>query len=317
MSTRLVVITVNYCCADAILEGMDETVRQIRALGDSEFWIVDNLSPDGSAAVLEEAIAARAYQDVVKVIMSPKNGGFGAGNNVAINAGLNSKTPPDYFYFLNPDAVPHAGAIATFVDFMDAHPDAGIAGGRIENEFGEVEASVFRFPSFVSEMEKAISLGFVRKLLKNSVVPMEMPATSQPFDWVSGASFIARSAALAKAGGFDETFFLYWEEVELCHRVRKAGFEIYGVPAATVVHTGGVSTGMDDLERRVPRYWFESRNYFFETTGIVSSVLVLNVCVAIGFAIQRCHHFLRGKTLHSEHFLKDHIKFARARPSKR
>ena len=317
MSPRLVVLTVNYCCADAILEGMDETVRQIRAQGDAAFWIVDNMSPDDSLATLRDAVAARGFEDVVTIIASPKNAGFGAGNNVGFDAGLNSETPPEYFYCLNPDAVPDDGAIATFVDFMDAHPDAGMAGGRINNEFGVPEASVFRFPSFASEVEKAISLGVLRKLLRNSVVPMEMPDTIQKVDWVSGASFIIRASVLKQTGGFDETFFLYWEEVELCHRITKAGFGVYAVPEAGVVHTGGVSTGMGDAEKRIPRYWFESRNYLLSKTGLTKSLVLLNACVALGWVVQRTHHKLRGKSLHSPHFLKDFIRFFTAKPTAR
>lgn len=310
MSIKLVVVTVNYCCAEAILGGMAQTVAQLRDMGDAEFWIVDNASPDASLARLKSAVAQAGYQDVVKIIASDQNGGFGAGNNVAIRQAQNLPNPPDFLYFLNPDAEPAAGAIAKLRSFMDAKPNVGIAGSLLRNEHGDLEASFFKFPSFWSEVEKAVSFGPLRKILRNYVVVLPPPDAPAPVDWVSGASFIARLSALDKAGAFDERFFLYWEEVELNHRVKAAGYDIYAVPEAEVMHIGGVSTGVDPARQRTPPYWFASRRHFFEVTGIVRNVTVLNIVVVICFALQRLHLALRFRPQPSPDFLKDFIRYS-------
>ena len=310
MSPKLLVITVNYCCPNAILEGMDAVVEQLRDLGNATFCIVDNKSPDDSLHILRSAITKRGYNDIVDVVASDTNGGFGAGNNVALQKALSESAPPDYFYFLNPDAIPRPGAIEAFLSFMENHPDAGIAGGLLCDEAGALEASLFRFPSFLSEVEHAISLGVIRRLLRNQIVTLDTPKTPTPVDWVAGTSFIARRAALETVGGFDETFFLYWEEIELCHRIRAARFEIYGVPDAIVQHSGGVSTGMHKPDKRIPPYWFASRNHFFKSTGQVRSLTLLNLSVAGGLAVRRLHQALRKRSMSAPHFLRDFVKYS-------
>lgn len=306
---KLAVITVNYCCADAILDGIDSTVVQLREMGDAEFWIVDNASPDNSLAVLGEAIEACGFGDVVKVLPSSRNGGFGAGNNVGFQAGMDLSEPPEYFYCLNPDAAPKPGAIATLRAFMDATPDAGIAGGLLCNEDGEIETSIYRFPSFQSELVHAFRLGPVHRLLNDFVLAMETPGDVTPVDWVTGASFIARSEALKASGFFDEAFFLYWEEIELCHRLRRSGFRVYAVPEAMVLHTGGVSTGMDDPNKRIPEYWFASRDHFYRTTGLVRRRTLLDLSVVGGLVVRRMSELIRGRKMSSPHFLRDFVHY--------
>jgi GT2 family glycosyltransferase len=308
MVPRFIVVTVNYHCADEIVKGLDETVRQITELGDGEFWIVDNQSADDSVATLNQAIADRSCQDRVKVLVADKNGGFGAGNNVAIRAGLARETPPEYFYFLNPDAIPQPGAIASMLGFLDTHPDVAVVGGLLCDEEDNTDTSLFRFPSFQSEVETALRIGIARKVLKNYILPLATPDRPASVDWVAGTSFVVRASALEKAGLFDETFFLYWEEIELCHRIRKAGLEIYGLPDVRVMHIGGVSTGMHQPAKRIPGYWHESRNYFFRRTGLVRSVGVLNAVVVCCLVLRRMHQFVRGRPLNPPHFLRDFIR---------
>ena len=310
MSPHLVVITVNYCCAREILANLPETVRQLQDIGNAEFWIVDNKSPDGSAADLIAGVDKLGLNDWVKIIQAPVNGGFGAGNNIAIRQGLFADDPVELFYFLNPDAVPKPGAIAAFVDFMTERPDVGIAGGLLCDENGNIESSLFKFPSFWSEVEHGIALNVVRKLLKKHVTALPTPSEPTSVDWVAGTSFITRRAAFEKAGLFDETFFLYWEEIELCHRVKSSGFEIFAIPSVVVEHTGGVSTGMHQDDKRFPKYWFESRHHFFKTTGLVRNTTVLNVGVALAWALRRLHHGVRGRKHVTPHFLRDLIKYS-------
>jgi N-acetylglucosaminyl-diphospho-decaprenol L-rhamnosyltransferase len=135
-------------------------------------------------------------------------------------------------------------------------------------------------------------------------------ASPGPVDWVAGTSFMARAEALRATGGFDEDFFLYWEEVELCHRITKAGFAIHGLPAAKVRHVGGVSTGMHRDERQIPGYWHQSRNTYFSKTRTGGPVMILNVATALALVIRRCLELVRRKPMAHPHFARDHIKYA-------
>src|SRR3954468_15173015 len=112
---RLAVVTVNYCCADEILRTSKATASQIAAC-DGEWWIVDNKSPDGSAARLREAFLDMPN---VHLIEAPENGGFGYGNNQVINRVLNGEIDAKYIYFLNPDAFPEPGSIGAMVAYLD------------------------------------------------------------------------------------------------------------------------------------------------------------------------------------------------------
>jgi GT2 family glycosyltransferase len=109
-------------------------------------------------------------------------------------------------------------------------------------------------------------------------------------------------------GGFDEDFFLYWEEVELCHRIKKAGFAIHALPSAKVRHVGGASTGMHRREKRIPRYWHQSRNLYFRKTGTGGPLALLNIVTALSLAASRCLEILKGVSPRHPHFLRDHIR---------
>lgn len=310
MPRKLIVVTVNYCCAEEILDRLDTTLDRISEFGTGEYWIVDNCSPDGSIEKLRQEIDNHPRRQMVRLIAAERNGGFGYGNNVAIRAALRDAEPPDYIYFLNPDATPAPGALKSLYDFLEAHPRAGIAGSSLRDEHGTIQTSMFRFPSFISEIEAAIEFGPVRKLLRRFLVPVATPENPAPFDWVTGASFMARSRIFEVAGVFDEAFFLYWEETELCYRVRAAGFEIWGVPDAIVVHVGGVTTGVNETAYRIPPYWFASRNHFFRATGIVRNVRLLNLVVVFCLAFRSLHLTLRRKPLKNPHFVRDFIRFS-------
>lgn len=309
MSARLIVVTVNYCCADLILDSLDETVAQLEALGDGAYWIVDNNSPDDSVPKLRAALAERDYGPRVRLIVSEVNDGFGAGNNIAFRTGMAEPVPPDYFYMLNPDATPQPGAIEALVRFMESHPEVGAAGSLLCDETGETQPSIFRFPSIYNEIERALRYGIVSRLLKHHDIEMDMPPTPGPADWVTGASFVVRRSVLETAGLFDETFFLYWEEVELCHRIWAAGFKIYGVPASRVMHIGGVSTGVKQPARRIPAYWFFSRAYFFRVSGRGGPPLLRDLIVTLCLLLRRAKQMLFWRPLKPPYYLRDFITY--------
>src|SRR5690606_31205032 len=102
------------------------------------------------------------------------------------------------------------------VTYLDSHPEVGFAGSHIHGEDGAPHTTAFRFPSIASEFEGAAKTGPVSKLLKNAIVAPPLPTQTTRVDWLAGASVLMRQKVLDRIGLFDETFFLYFEETDLC-----------------------------------------------------------------------------------------------------
>ncbi|WP_050930380.1 glycosyltransferase family 2 protein [Aestuariivita boseongensis] len=259
----LLTVILNYKTPEMTLKAAAAALREMKDIA-GEILIVDNDSQDGSFDYLAENAQLRGWTKSgrVRVIASGHNGGFGAGNNFAIRQGLSTGQAPDYVYLLNSDAFVDPGAIRTLLEFMQAHPQVGFAGSQVRGDDDVPHTTHFRFPSIAGEFEASIKLGLVTRALKNAVVPMAATDVPVKADWVAGASLMIRSRMLDEIGLFDETYFLYFEETDLCLRGAQAGWETWFVPQSTAVHIGSVSTGMKTWTR-APRYWFDSRRHYF------------------------------------------------------
>lgn len=258
MHGTVLTVILNYRTADMTRRAAEAAVVAMDGIAGSVL-IVDNDSGDGSYARLCEVFAGHPR---VRVIASDRNGGFGAGNNFGMRAGLPGGARPDHVYLLNSDAFPEPDAIALLRDHLDADPACGIAGSFIFGTDDVPHVTAFRFPSVWSELEGAAKTGVLSRLLRRHVVPMGLPRQTQPVDWLAGASMMLRSDMLDRIGAFDETFFLYFEETDLCLRAARAGWRCDYLPASRVAHVGSASTGMKRWDR-VPEYWFDSRWHYF------------------------------------------------------
>ncbi len=257
--SRVLCVILNWRTAEMTARAVQSAITAMEGI-DGAITVVDNDSRDGSFEAL--TAAARDWPRV-RVLQSGRNGGYGAGNNHGIRAGLPDGSPPDYVYILNSDAFPAVDAIRVLVDYLDAHPEVGFAGSHIHGPEGDPHTTAFRFPSIASEFEAAAKTGPVSKLLKHAIVAPDLPRVTTRVDWVAGASVLMRQRMLDQIGLFDETFFLYFEETDLFLRAARAGWTATYVVESRVMHIGSVSTGMKDW-RRVPGYWFESRRHYFE-----------------------------------------------------
>lgn len=264
MSQPAILIAVlNYRTTSMTLKAAEIALRETAGLN-VEMIIVDNDSRDGSFNAIARAAQLRGWtkNHKVRVLGSGRNGGFGAGNNLAIQQNMSDGTPPDYVYLLNSDAFVDPGAVQTLLSFMEENPQVGFAGSQLRGEANDPHTTHFRFPTLAGEFEQSIKLGVVSRMLKDAQVPMAPTDVPVQADWVAGASLMIRRAMLAKIGQFDETFFLYFEETDLCRRARLDGWETWFVPQSTVMHIGSVSTGMKTW-RRTPTYWFDSRRHYY------------------------------------------------------
>ncbi len=247
--------------------------------------IVDNDSGDGSFERMSAEAGARGWTtgpQQVRVLQSGRNGGFGAGNNFGIRAGLPDGSKPDYVYLLNSDAFPAPDAIRALLDHLEAHPATGFAGSYIHGPDGEPHSTAFRFPSILSEFEGQVRFGPVTRLLSRHVVARPIPEATTRVDWLAGASLMMRQSVLDRIGLFDETFFLYYEETDLCRRAALAGFPTDYVVESRIEHIGSVSTGMKSWNR-IPQFWLDSRlHYFTKNHGRAYAALVTLATLAGG-----------------------------------
>ncbi|MEM8862408.1 MAG: glycosyltransferase family 2 protein [Chloroflexota bacterium] len=222
-----------------------------------EVWVVDNNSTDGTVDMVEDL-----FPDV-HLIVNRNNSGFGAANNQGMWAA--DKYAPRYHFLLNPDTVVRPGAFGRMLDFMDQNPQAGMTGARLVYGDGRFQHSAFEFPRIGQLLfdlfpvparlyESKLNGRYPRKLY-------EPDRKAFPIDHPLGATMLVRRDVAEQTGGFDESFFMYCEELDWCRRIHKAGWDIYTVPAAEIVHYGGESTGQV-AARSVVNLW-ESRARFY------------------------------------------------------
>ena len=271
---RLWIVIVNYRTADLVIDCLRSLEHQVSALRDGQVLVLDNHSGDGSVEKIAAAIEYEGWQDWANAIQLNRNGGFSFGSNIGIRRALAIPGRVDYVMLVNPDTIVRPEALNVLVGFMEAHPEAGIAGSLLERPDGELDCSAHRIHSPLSELEGGARLGVLSRLLNQHVVSPPLRPEAHTCDWVSGASMIIRREVIEDIGLLDEGFFLYFEEVDYCWRARKAGWEVWYVPQSRVMHLEGAATGIKAVSKRRAAYWYDSRRRFFiKHYGIVGLLL--------------------------------------------
>jgi GT2 family glycosyltransferase len=217
----------------------DDTVEAVRAITaaapETEIVVVDNASDDSIARRLsDEAPAAR-------LLVETENRGYGA----ACNRGARETSRP-FVLFLNSDAFVQTGAVASLVAALDSDPRAAAVGPRLENPDGTVQPSILRLPTLWRIFCESSGLAFLmggRGPFRGHSATREDHSRRQEVECVKGAALLVRRAAFEEVGGFDERFFLYAEESDVCARLRLRGWRILFEPSARVVHRGAASAG--------------------------------------------------------------------------
>jgi N-acetylglucosaminyl-diphospho-decaprenol L-rhamnosyltransferase len=229
----LAVVVVNYNAGEYLARCVASVVEASGGLA-LDLLVVDNASRDGSAR------AAEARTPQVRLIDNPTNRGLSA----AWNQGARAVDAP-WILFLNPDAEIWQGDLRAFVKAGEVRPDVALVGPVIRNPDGTIYESGRGFPHVLEAVGHAF-LGpfapenrFTRAYRQTSWDR----STEREVDWVSGAAMLIRRSAFEQVGAFDEAFWLYGEELDLCTRLREAGWKVLVTPELEVVHEGGVSTG--------------------------------------------------------------------------
>jgi GT2 family glycosyltransferase len=234
------VIIVSFNTKAVLRECLESVARESDGL-QIETLVVDNDSTDGSPELVEHEFPW------VRVLRSSVNLGFGAANNLAIRAAQGR-----YIILLNSDAFLCPGSLRTALNNMNLHPAVALAGARLVGRDFSWQPSARMFPSVLNEA--LVLTGLAAKFPKSRFFgrfdkTWADPSEPTQIDWVPGAFSIIRTTVLDEVGLFDPRFFMYSEEVDLCRRIKRAGYKIWYWPDIQVIHIGGESSRqIKDLE---------------------------------------------------------------------
>ena len=230
---ELSVILVNYndrAHLPACLSSLEEAVSGLNA----EVILVDNRSTDGSPELV------RSLFPWVRLVENDQNVGYPRANNIGFR-----QSRSEYVLFLNTDTVLPAAALAALLAELKARPEEGAVGPALVHESGRFQVSFGKKVGFFSELrQKLILNAYYRIALRRSRKPRAV-------GWLSGACLMARRAAIEAAGLFDERFFLYFEDIDLCRRITGQGFRLVYFPGVQISHVGGAVTSARPWQSRL------------------------------------------------------------------
>ena len=275
----LSIVIVNWNTRDLLVQCLhsiqhDRLAQQRLTL---EVIVVDNGSGDGSVQVVR-----RQFPEV-RVMENLKNAGFARANNQAIAASRGR-----YILLLNSDTRVIRGALSSLLEFMEDHPDAGGAGARVLNPDGTLQVSCFPFPTLSREFWYLLHLDLVWPYAEYRMARWEQD-TARFVDVLLGACLMLRRESLGQVGSLDEDFFMYSEEVDLCYRLHKAGWRLYWVPEAEVVHYGGQSTKQAAEEMFLQLYrskvMFFRKHYGNRWANLYKAILFISSLPRVALAL--------------------------------
>lgn len=225
-----------------------------------EYYLVDNAPGDGTGKMVRELFPW------VNVIETPKNIGFGAGNNYALR-----RSRGEYVMLVNPDLVIFAGELEKMVSFLDEHPDVGLIGPKLFNPDQTHQYSCYRFPSPLIPLYRRTPLGLTpwgRRAVKYYLMHEDLKRDQAiEVDALMGSALMMRRKVLDEIGHFDENFFMYFEEVDICRRAWKYNWRVVYVPHARLVHYHArdslISKPWQIITHKLTRKHITSAVYYF------------------------------------------------------
>jgi hypothetical protein len=237
---QLSVIIVNYNVRVFLENALVSACKAMRGIS-GEVFVVDNASDDGSVEMLRQKFPS------VRLIANDTNLGFAAANNIALR-----EVAGDYVLLLNPDTVVQEDTFRVMINFIEQHPDVGLAGCKILNPDGTLQLACRRsFPTPWVSFTKITGLStlFPRsRIFSRYNLEYLDPDETYEVDAVSGSFMVVRRAALESVGNLDEQFFMYGEDLDWCYRIKRAGWKICYVPLTRIIHYKGESARRSDID---------------------------------------------------------------------
>ena len=220
-----------------------------------EIIVIDNGSTDGSQGYIKDQILKiknTNQKSKIIGIFNKRNLGFAK----AVNQGIKQSTG-EYILLLNSDIITKQDSIKIMLDFVKKHPEVGVVGGRLLNPDGTIQGSCFYLPAVWRAIKEfwlgAKEISFFKKYAPEGKKPVEVEA-------VMGAVFLIPKKVIGKVGLFDEHYFMYFEDLDYCRRVRKSGFKVYYLPKAEFIHYHGASGRQ--ISQKTHRWLVESSKIY-------------------------------------------------------
>ncbi len=251
-----------------------KSIQNTRQNLDYQVLVWDNLSTDDTVKIIQTEFPK------VQLFESQQNLGFAGGNN-----GLLAKANSAFILFLNPDTVIIDNSVTKMLEYLKSNPSVVALGPKLLYSDSTFQLSFAKFPNLASEFFTKIyqrstnkRRSLVLKFLENT------SAKTQEVDWVSGACMLTRKKLLQEVGKFDENFFLYFEDADLCYRMKSKGKIIY-FPEVQVVHVVGSSTKSQNLQTEY--HYRKSQLYYYKLHNSLISNLILKLYLSFKFGLGR------------------------------
>ena len=280
----LSVILVNHNGKGCIEDCLDSIKKNLEGIK-SEIIVIDNHSTDGSVDILQKKYPS------IRLLRNHENAGFSRANNQGLKASRGL-----YVLIINTDTLVYPNSIKKMIEEMQKHPDRGGVGPALLTGKNDYQVSFGGKVNFFSEAAKKTFLNriYSNRLRKNR--------EKRYVEWLSAACFLTRKDILERTGMFDEQFFLYFEDIDLCMRIREKGWKLVYLPEARVFHTGGASTRQSKLNSRF--HYRKSQLYFYKKHCSPFSLFLLKVFLSIEFVFVLLLGFFKKSSV-----LKDRIRF--------
>jgi len=252
---RMEVIVLNFRTPEVTIDCLDTLAEEWKRWPGFHVVLIDNASGDESVPKITKAIEEAGDWDAwLEFRPFEKNLGFAGGNNVVMRECIERADPPAYVLLLNSDTLVKPNCLETSVKVMDADPKIGAMSCMLLNGDETVQNVCRKFPRPDREAFRAMGLPWLLPKLFEWAdlddLSWDRRAGPRDVEWIGGAFLLARTEALAKAGVFDEDFFFYGEDTELCFRLWKSGYRVHFDPSSETVHLGGASSNSKKMRNR-------------------------------------------------------------------
>lgn len=245
------IILVNYNGAEILPECLYSLEKYINK-NNSEIIVVDNNSQDNSIDIIENQFPN------IKLMKLPKNVGFGAGNNVGAKIATG-----EFLFLLNTDTILIENTPQLLSNYLHQNEDVGVVGSRITFKDGSYQLSCGNLPNIIIEFIDKIRYSLDKKWHSIfSTLYDKQYSSVQEVGWVTGASLMIRRDIFEKLGGFDESFFMYFEDKDICKRVHDTGFKVIYYPKTSLIHLLGGSS--QSMKKSVNSYYRDSQVYYYQ-----------------------------------------------------
>ena len=275
-SPLISIILVNYNGVDVIVDCL-RSLQQFLHTIPYEIIVVDNASQDGSPDLIESNFPQ------VQLLQEQKNWGFGVGNNLAAKVAKG-----EFLFLLNTDTQLTSDILPSLIRLMKEYPDVGIIGPKLLNPDESLQLSTAWKISIAGEYKTLQQLKAYENPQHRAAVEQKFEA-AQAVDIVVGAAFLIRKSLFDQLGGFDETFFMYFEESDLCQRARELGWKVLYTPEVSVIHIRGYS--VDKVSDRMNLEYRKSQLYYYQKHRPLWEQIVLRLYLLLKFSLSSLRTF--------------------------